>query len=128
MSTIKQLKPANRADVIIYMPYYSKEKHRVLPVAISLYQQGRLEGERQIEGGNNLSFAASWYVSKLPNDNTRCRLQFDGQPELSYEITLPNSEFIEFLIDVIIGYEQTRSTDFPRAFYRKLLNFVDESK
>ena len=123
MSTIENLKPAGRADVVIYMPYYAKNKHSWLPYAISLYRQGSLEGKRNIEGGEPIPFVASWYVSKLPSELTRCRLQFDGQAELSYETTVSNSEFIDYLIDVIIDFKSSHSTDFPREFYRKLLKF-----
>jgi hypothetical protein len=123
MSTIEELKPAGRADVIIYMPYYAKTKHNWLPYAISLYRQGSLEGKRIVEGGESIPFVASWYVSKLPSELTRCRLQFDGQAELSYEVTLSNSEFIDFLIDVIINFKRSNLTDFPGEFYRKLLRF-----
>ncbi len=123
MSTIDKIKPAGKADVIIYVPYYSKNKHDWLPHAIALYREASLEGERQIEGGDSIPFVASWYVSKLPSELTRCRLQFDGQAELSYEVTLSNSEFIDYLIDVIINFKRSNKTDFPRSFYRKLLRF-----
>ncbi len=123
MSTIEQIKPAGRADVIIYIPYYSKNKHSWLPHAIALYRHGSLEGNRQVEGGESIPFVASWYVSKLPSELTRCRLQFDGQAELSYEVTLSNSEFIDYLISVIMDFKRSNITDFPRAFYRKLLRF-----
>ena len=123
MSTIEQIKPAGRADVIIYTPYYSKNKHSWLPHAIALYRNGSLEGNREVEGGESIPFVASWYVSKLPSELTRCRLQFDGQAELSYEVTLSNSEFIDYLIDVIMNFKRSKITDFPRGFYRKLLRF-----
>ena len=123
MSTIETLTPAGRADVVLYMPYYSKNKHNWLPFAISLYRQGSLEGNRIIEGGEGVSFVASWYISKLPSELTRCRLQFEGQADLSYEVTLSNSEFIDYLIDVIINFKRSHLTDFPSEFYRKLLRF-----
>ena len=123
MSIIEELKPAGKADVIIYVPYYSKNKHTWLPHAIALYREASLEGERQIEGGESIPFIATWYVSKLPSELTRCRLQFNGQAELSYEVTLSNSEFIDYLIDVIINFKHSKTTDFPRGFYRKLLRF-----
>ncbi len=123
MSTIEQIKPAGRADVIIYIPYYSKNKHNWLPHAIALYHNGSLEGNREVEGGEKIPFVASWYVSKLPSELTRCRLQFDGQADLSYEVTLSNSEFIDYLIDVIMNFKRSKITDFPRSFYRKLLRF-----
>ncbi len=123
MSTIEELKPAGRADVVLYMPYYSKNKHNWLPFAISLYRQGSLEGNRIIEGGEGIAFVASWYISKLPSELTRCRLQFEGQADLSYEVTLSNSEFIDYLIDVIINFKRSHLTDFPNEFYRKLLRF-----
>ncbi|MGL4884068.1 MAG: type IV pilus biogenesis protein EbsA [Waterburya sp.] len=123
MSIIEEIKPAGKADVIIYVPYYAKNKHNWLPHAIALYRQASLEGIRQIEGGEGVPFVASWYVSKLPSELTRCRLQFDGQAELSYEVTLSNSEFIDYLIDVIINFKRSKITDFPPGFYRKLLRF-----
>jgi hypothetical protein len=123
MSTIEQIKPASKADVIIYVPYYSKNKHSWLPHAIALYREASLEGDRQIERSEGIPFVASWYVSKLPSELTRCRLQFDGQAELSYEVTLSNSEFIDYLIDVIINFKRSKKTDFPQSFYRKLLRF-----
>lgn len=127
MSTnLKELRPASKSDVIIYMPYYAKDKHRTLPLAISLYKQGRLEGERHIEGGENLSFVATWLVSSLPSELTRCSLQFERDAEYRYEMTIENSEFIDHLIEIIINHDRTRLVDFPRTFYRKLLNFVDE--
>jgi len=123
MKTIESLKPAGRGDVVIYMPYYAKNKHNWLPYAISLYRKGSLEGTRKIQGGESIPFAASWYVSKLPSELTRCRLQFDGQADLSYETTLSNSEFIDYLIGVIMDFKSSHSTDFPREFYKKLLRF-----
>ena len=123
MSVIETLKPAGRGDVVIYMPYYGKNKHNWLPFAISLYKAGSLEGARVVEGGEPIPFVATWYVSKLPSELTRCRLQFDGQAELSYEVTLSNSEFIDYLIDVIMSFKRSHFTDFPGSFYKKLLRF-----
>lgn len=122
MAALNQLEPADRAEVAIYQPYYGKDKHAVLPYALSLYTQGYLEGQRQIEGGDSIPFVASWYVSKLPSELTRCRLQFEGQAELSYEITLTNDEFVNYLIDALKNYKQTGSADFPRNFYWQLLH------
>ena len=114
MTSIDQLEPASKGDVMIYQPYYHKDKHKILPLSISLYQQGRLEGERRIEGANGITFAASWYVSKLPS-------------ELSYEMTILNAEFIDYLIEVINIKKETRVVDFPQGFYRKLLKMDDSS-
>lgn len=128
MSTsISKLRPASNSDVIMYTPYYSKDKHRILPLAISLYKQGKLEGERKIEGSDSIEFVASWDISSLPSEITRCRMQFDRKAELSYELGLENSEFIDYLIEIIINYERTHNVDFPRKFYSRMLNFVDET-
>ncbi|RMF21238.1 MAG: hypothetical protein D6756_12845 [Cyanobacteria bacterium J083] len=121
MPSLQKLKPAPKSESAIYTPYYTKNKHQILPYAISLYQEGSLEGERTIEGGEDVPFVATWYVSKLPSELTRCRLQFEGLAELSYEVTLSNSEFVDYLIDVIINFKRHRITDFPKEFYRKLL-------
>ncbi|MEW5859520.1 MAG: type IV pilus biogenesis protein EbsA [Cyanobacteriota bacterium] len=119
--SIDQLQPANQGDVSVYMPYYQGNKRNMLPLAISLYQKGSLEGNRKIEGGESIPFVATWYVSRLPLDLTRCRLQFDGNAELSYEVMMANSELVDFLIDVILNFKRTRTIDFSQAFYRKLL-------
>jgi hypothetical protein len=125
MPTLEQLEAANKSEVIVYMPYYPKDKHGILPYAITLYNQGFLEGARYIEGSTHIPFAASWYVSKLPAELTRCRIQFDGQADLSYEITILNAEFIDYLIDVIKNSKQFGAADFSQGFYRKLLRFDD---
>lgn len=119
--SIEQLKPAEQGAVAVYMPYYQGAKRTMLPLAISLYQKGSLEGQRKIEGGENIPFVATWFVSKLPSELTRCRMQFDNNADLSYEVTLANSEFVDFLIDVINTFKRTRSADFSQAFYRRLL-------
>lgn len=125
MSNIEKLQPASKGDTLMYQPYYDKELHKTLAYALSLYQQGFLEGERVIEGKANIPFVAIWYVSKLPAEPTRCRIQFDGNAELSYEVNLSNSEFIEYLIILIKNFEKSRQTDFCQKFYRKLLRLDD---
>jgi len=123
--TIETLQPANPRDVNVYSPYYQGRKRNALPLAISLYQKGNLEGSRKIEGGESIPFVASWSVSSLPADLTRCRLQFDGNAELSYEVMLANFEFVDFLIEVIFTFKTGRITDFSQGFYRKLLRLDD---
>lgn len=123
---IDKLQPAPNQQVSVYAPYYPQQgKRAVLPYAISLYQQASLEGERRIEGGQSIPFVATWYVSSLPADLTRCRLQFDGNAELSYELMLANFEFIDFLIEVIMNFKRGRFTDFSQTFYRKLMRYED---
>ncbi|WP_199248382.1 type IV pilus biogenesis protein EbsA [[Phormidium] sp. ETS-05] len=124
-NSLDQLQPANPREVGLYKPYYQGQRQAILPRAISLYRQGNLEGERKIEGGQNIPFVATWQVSLLPTDQTRCRVQFDNNPELSYEITLSNVDFINFLIDAIAHYKRYHTVDFSKGFYRKLLR-MDE--
>ncbi|BAQ60288.1 hypothetical protein GM3708_694 [Geminocystis sp. NIES-3708] len=125
MSSIEKIPAASKADTLMYNPYYGKELHETLPYALSLYQQGYLEGERVIEGQTNIPFVATWYVSRLPDEKTRCRIQFQGSADLSYEINLENSEFVEYLILLIKNSKKTRQVDFSQKFYRKLLR-LDE--
>jgi hypothetical protein len=122
---IQNLQPANPRDVNVYSPYYQGRKRNALPLAISLYQKGSLEGIRKIEGGESIPFVASWNVSSLPADLTRCRIQFDGNAELSYEVTMANFEFVDFLIDLLFNFKASRMADFSQSFYRKLLR-MDE--
>ena len=123
--SIEKLQPADKGAVGMYMPYYQGAKRNMLPLAISLYQQGSLEGTRRIEGGESIPFVATWLVSKLPADLTRCRIQFDGNADLSYEVNMANSEFVNYLIEVIMNFKRSRLTDFSQTFYRKLLR-IDE--
>lgn len=120
-----QLQPANQNDVRVYMPYFQGNKRNMLPLAISLYKKGALEGQRKIEQSDSIPFVATWNVSSLPADLTRCRIQFDGNAELSYEMMLASSEFVDFLIDVILNFQRARTTDFSKPFYRRLLR-LDE--
>jgi hypothetical protein len=121
-----QLAPAEKQVVFIYKPYYSNQnqnKQNVLPFAITLYRAESLEGERYVEGGRNIPFVATWFTSTLPADLTRCRVQFNNSSDLSYEVSLPNHEFIGYLSDLLLNYKRTKHTDFPTAFYRKLLQY-----
>jgi hypothetical protein len=124
--SLDDLQPAPNQQVGVYLPYYPQPgKRAVLPFAISLYQKGVLEGHRKIEGGESIPFIATWNISTLPADLTRCRIQFDGNADLSYELMLANFEYIDFLIEVIMNFKRTHLTDFPRTFYRKLLRLED---
>ncbi len=125
-TSLEQLQPADKRIVGIYLPYYNQEKKRaLLPRAITLYRQGHLEGERKIEGGENIKFVASWQVSSLPADLTRCRVQFDGNADLNYQITMTNVDFINFLIEVVENYRRYHTVDFSKGFYKKLLQRHD---
>ncbi|TVP69585.1 MAG: hypothetical protein EA342_03010 [Leptolyngbya sp. LCM1.Bin17] len=123
--TFEEIQPAGKQDVSVYVPYYQGNKRTALPYAISLYKQGNLEGERLIEGGDSIPFVATWNVSTLPADLTRCRMQFDDDADLSYEITMATFEFVDFLFDVIVALRQKRIPDFSKGFYRKLLRLED---
>ena len=128
MANIEKLQPAHKDDTKMYLPFYGKEQQEVLPYALSLYQQGYLEGARIIEGREPIKFLATWYVSKskLPYEKTRCRIQFNSQADLSYELNLSNSEFIEYLILLIKNFQKSRESDFVQKFYRKLLRMEEE--
>lgn len=120
--SIDKLQPAPTQQIGMYVPYYPQpNKKQLLPYAISLHQKGSLEGERKIEGAASIPFIASWNVSTLPADLCRCRIQFDNNAELSYEIMMANFEFVDFLIEVIFNFKRTRLADFSQPFYRKLL-------
>jgi hypothetical protein len=124
--SLEQLQPAATNQVGVYVPYYPQTaKRSLLPLALSLYQKGVFEGKRKIEGGESIPFIATWNVSTLPADLTRCRIQFDGNAELSYELMLANFEFVDFLIEVIMNFKRARLADFSQSFYRKLLRLDD---
>nr|WP_228040951.1 type IV pilus biogenesis protein EbsA [Nodosilinea sp. LEGE 07088] len=123
--TFEAIQPAGKQEISVYMPYYQGSKRNALPYAIALYKQGNLEGERQIEASDSIAFLATWNVSMLPADLTRCQMQFASDSDLSYEITMATFEFIDFLFDVIVALRQKRPADFSQNFYRKLLR-LDE--
>ncbi len=123
--SLEKLQPANPRDVSVYSPYYQGRKRSALPLAISLYQTGNLEGSRNIEGGERIPFIATWSVSSIPSELTRCRMQFDGNAELSYEVMMQNFELVDCLIDVLFTFKSTRAADFPQTFYRKLLRLEE---
>lgn len=123
--SIEQLQAASQQDVRVYQPYFQGNKRIMLPLAISLYKKGVLQGERHIEGSDSIPFVATWNVSTLPADLARCRIQFNGNAELTYEVMMSSSELVDFLIDVILNHKRDRVTDFSKGFYRKLLR-VDE--
>ncbi|MEB3341302.1 type IV pilus biogenesis protein EbsA [Okeania sp.] len=126
---INQLKPAEKGEIAVYNPYYTEKRRKFLGLAISLYKQKHLEGARNIEGSKNIKgvenipFVITWNVSILPADITRCRMQFDDNPELSYEIIMATYEFVDCLIDVLRNYRISDTIDFSKAFYKKLLRY-----
>ncbi|OIP69691.1 MAG: hypothetical protein AUK48_14350 [Oscillatoriales cyanobacterium CG2_30_44_21] len=116
-----ELKAAAPQEVSIYMPYYREpNKRQALPYAISLYKQGEITGERHIEGSPAISFTAVWRVANLPSDLVLCRVTFDGDADMTYEITLENSEFVGYLIEVVSSIRDKDFADFPQIFYSKL--------
>ncbi len=123
---IDKLQPAPKEQLVMYGPYYPQQgKKNILPYAFSLYKTGSLEGERKIEGGESIPFVATWNVSSLPADLTRCRIQFDGNSELSYEMTMATFEFVDYLIDVVLNFKRSRLADFSQTFYRRLMKYDD---
>ena len=123
--SIEQIQPVTPQQASVYLPYIQGNKRNALPLAIGLYQKGILEGQRKIEAGENVPFVASWNVATLPSDLTRCRVQFDGNAELSYEVMMASFEFISFLIELIENNKRYKLPDFSQSFYRKLLR-IDE--
>lgn len=123
--SIEQLQPATQQQASVYLPYIQGTKRNFLPYAISLYQKGILEGHRKIEASDHIPFVASWNVATLPSDLTRCRMQFDGNADLNYEVMMTSFEFMSFLIELMDNYKRYRVTDFSQSFYRKLLR-IDE--
>jgi hypothetical protein len=126
VTDLSQLPPAETRKVILYQPYYPQEsKRRYLPYALSLFQQGLLEGERPIEGGEDVPFFATWSISPsmLPGEISRCQVRFQNDGELTYEIQLKNQELVESLIEVLSTFQREQRVDFSGMFYRRLLQW-----
>jgi len=122
MASLEELAPARNDETVVYAPYYQGTKRKFLPYAVSLYHQGGVAGERPIEGDSSIPFEASWSVSQLPTERTRCRVRFARDPDLSYETTLSNAELIDCLIELIEGYRTKAVADFPQTFYQRLFD------
>ncbi|MTJ50226.1 type IV pilus biogenesis protein EbsA [Dolichospermum sp. UHCC 0259] len=120
-----KIQPASQQQSIVYLPYIQGNKRNLLPYAITLYKQRELEGQRKIEGSENVPFVATWNDPTLPSDLTVCRVQFDSKSELTYEVMMPSFEFISFLIELMENYKRNKITDFSKPFYRKLLRLDD---
>jgi len=123
--SFEKLQPATSQQANVYTPYIANSKRTFLPLAISLYQKGVVEGQRKIEGGDGIPFVATWNIARLPSDLTRCRLQFDGNAELCYEVMMASFEFMVFLIEIMENYKRSRTKDFSQTFYRKLLRIEE---
>jgi hypothetical protein len=108
----------DKQQASVYSPYTLSNKRNLLPGAMDLYQKGLLEGCRKIEASEDIPFVASWNIATLPSDLTRCRLQFDSNAELNYEVILASFELINFLIELM----ENQQRDFSQAFYRRLLH------
>ena len=120
-----EIEAASPADVAVYTPYYAVGRRPFLPQAVGLYKRQSLEGKRQIEGEAPIPFVATWPSLPLPSDLTLCQVQFDQDAELTYEISLANFEFVEFLIDVVNLVSRGKDPDFSTAFYKQLMKRED---
>ncbi|MCS7031641.1 MAG: hypothetical protein NZL92_08940 [Gloeomargarita sp. SKYG116] len=128
-SVLSQLQPAPKDQVTLFQPYLpAGTKREILPFALSLYRMGNLEGERYVDGGDSIPFVATWNVSNLPADLSRCQIQFEGNPDFTYDMVIVNFEFVSFLVDLLIHYKRSQKVDFPQEFYRRLLNIATEEK
>lgn len=119
------IEPASPGEVAVYNPYYQSGRKPFLPLAIGLYKRKSLEGQRQVEDEDPIAFVASWPVSPLPSDLTLCRVQFALDAELTYEMSLSNFEFIDYLIDVVSLIQRNQPPDFSTTFYKKLMKRSD---
>lgn len=119
--SLQSISPATKPEASVFLPYYQGKRRNALPYALGLYKQGNIEGERIIEGTDSIPFLATWNISRLPADLTRCRIQFNGDADLTYEITMPTYEFVDCLISIVVAMNRNKPLDFGKAFYRKLL-------
>lgn len=120
-----ELTAASTPEVAVYQPYYAVGRRPLLPLAVGLYKKGNFEGERQIEGDEPVVFIASWFISPLPSDLTLCNVQFNRDAELTYELSIANYEFVDYLIDVVSQVQRGLPPDFNTSFYKKLMQRGD---
>ncbi len=119
------LETASPGEVAVYQPYYPVGRRQYLPQAVGLYKKGSFEGQRAIEGEEPMDFIASWLKSPLPSDLTVCSVQFNQDAELTYELSITNSDFVDFLIEVLNTVQRGNPPDFNPAFYKRLMRRED---
>ncbi len=118
---VLHLEPASLPEVAVYQPYYAVARRQYLALAVGLYKKGTLEGQRPIEGEEPVRFLASWHVSPLPSDLTVVQVIFAQDADLTYQLSIANYEFVDYLIDVVALVQRGQPPDFTTAFYRKLM-------
>jgi hypothetical protein len=116
-----ELKTASQQNIGIFGIYFSKlpqNKREIITYGIDLFQQGELQGERQIENSVAIPFQASWKPNSLPGAPVVCQVTFDNDADLIYEMEVEKTTtFITFLIDVVFLYNTKKIIDFPQEFY-----------
>lgn len=126
ITDLSQLPIAEDRKVKLYQPYFPQEsKRRYLPYALSLLQQGLLEGERPIEGGEDIPFFATWSISNsiLPPEISRCQVRFENDNDFTYDLQMTNKELVECLIEMLATFQRERRVDFSNGFYKRLLQW-----
>jgi hypothetical protein len=126
-----ELKTASMQDIGMYGIYFSKQpanKKDNLPYGIALFQHGELQGERQIENSQPIPFQASWKPNSLPEAPVVCRVTFDNDADMIYELAIAKTTFfIGYLIDVVVLYKNKKVIDFPQEFYFELFRISNKS-
>jgi hypothetical protein len=126
-----ELKAASAQELGMYGIYFSKQpanKRENLTFGIDLFQQGELNGERQIENSPSIPFQATWKANSLPGTPVVCRVTFDNDADMIYELELDKTtSFIIYLIDVVILYKTKKVVDFPQDFYFELFRLSTKS-
>jgi hypothetical protein len=68
---------------------------------------------------------ASWHTSPLPSDLTVVQVIFAQDADLTYQLSIANYEFVDYLIDVVSLVQRGQQPDFSTAFYKKLMRYED---
>jgi len=117
-----ELKTASMQDVGMYNSYFFKSDKKVdLTYGIALFQQGVVQGERQIENSQPIAFQANWKTNSLPEGSMICQVSFDNDADLIYDLAFTKTHlFVSYLVDVVILYKNKKIIDFPQDFYFEL--------
>lgn len=116
-----ELKQASPEEVSKYNAWIrDPDKKQGLPYALSLYKMGEVEGARDIDGASSIPFRASWKITISPLDVISCQVTFSANEPMTYEMDLPNHEFVSFLVDTTKMIHGRGIADFSQAFYSRL--------
>lgn len=111
--------PADAAQIALFAPYCGGvPQEQALLKVLPLLREGRLTGQRQLEGGQSHAFRLSWDPVRAPLSACRCDLSFPEEPSLRYSFQVPAHQLVKWLMDCSMEAE---AIDLPEPCWQWIL-------